>query len=74
MLLPRLSIASYLAPALFPLRLRKSALQSLQPITQTRNATHKSEGKANRAKRGAGKRLGAKKTGGMYIFRFIDIH
>ncbi|KAF2153372.1 ribosomal protein L27 [Myriangium duriaei CBS 260.36] len=32
-----------------------------------RHATHKSEGRANKAKQGAGKRLGSKKTGGQYV-------
>ncbi|PSK36689.1 ribosomal protein L27 [Elsinoe australis] len=35
--------------------------------TSVRYATHKSEGRANGAKQGAGKRLGAKKTGDQYV-------
>lgn len=52
----------------------ESALSSLritpQAITghvQTRNASHAAQGRANKAKQGPGKRLGAKKTGGEYV-------
>ncbi|KAF2125500.1 hypothetical protein P153DRAFT_370160 [Dothidotthia symphoricarpi CBS 119687] len=36
-------------------------------LTFTRNASHQSQGRANGAKDGPGKRLGAKKTGGEYV-------
>ncbi|KAF2220652.1 ribosomal L27 protein-domain-containing protein [Elsinoe ampelina] len=50
-------------------RLRISPAYQVVTTNQTtvRYATHKSEGRANGAKQGAGKRLGAKKTGDQYV-------
>ncbi|PNS21128.1 ribosomal protein L27 [Sphaceloma murrayae] len=48
-------------------RLRISPLPITTTQTTVRYATHKSEGRANGAKQGAGKRLGAKKTGDQYV-------
>ena len=36
-------------------------------VTGRRHASHQAQGRANKAKDGAGKRLGAKKTGGEYV-------
>lgn len=48
----------------------ESALSSLRisnAAAGRRYASHQAQGRANKAKQGPGKRLGAKKTGGMYV-------
>ncbi|EMC93906.1 hypothetical protein BAUCODRAFT_124655 [Baudoinia panamericana UAMH 10762] len=55
-----------LESALAGLRLSRQHL-ALLPLTSRRNASHQAQGRANGAKDGAGKRLGAKKTGGEYV-------
>jgi hypothetical protein len=62
-----------------PLRLSNHALQYLRlldasttkpfGIINVRHASHQAQGRANGPKNGAGKRLGAKKTGGMAFNR-----
>jgi hypothetical protein len=72
MLLPRIralptgssSAIANIETALKALRLSTPALNSTTSIG-VRHASHKAQGAANSAKDGAGKRLGAKKSGGM---------
>lgn len=59
------------APSMAALATLESALSSLR-ITSIvpagrRHASHQAQGRANKAKQGPGKRLGAKKTGGQYV-------
>jgi len=51
-------------------RLRNQTTRHLPRII-IRTATHKSEGRANQAKQGAGRRLGAKKSGGQHTKNII---
>ncbi|KAK3679749.1 54S ribosomal protein L2 mitochondrial [Recurvomyces mirabilis] len=63
------------APSMATLACLESALSSLRitqrptalPRIPQRNASHQAQGRANKAKQGPGKRLGAKKTGGEYV-------
>ncbi|KAK5111327.1 hypothetical protein LTR62_005167 [Meristemomyces frigidus] len=55
-----------LESALSSLRITNKPAASLPRIT-LRNASHQAQGRANKAKQGPGKRLGAKKTGGEYV-------
>ncbi|KAK3707676.1 54S ribosomal protein L2 mitochondrial [Vermiconidia calcicola] len=61
------------APSLAALAALESALSSFRISPQRaipsgrRNASHQAQGRANGPKDGAGKRLGAKKTDGMYV-------
>lgn len=60
------STGRFLSPMLaFSLSLR--IVRSVIPITPVRLAHHAAEGRANRAPRGRGKRLGAKKASGMVL-------
>ena len=70
------ALCSVRAPSTATLSLLSSALRDLRiaapaaTIThhiQTRHASHQAQGRANKAADGAGKRLGAKKTGGQYV-------
>lgn len=61
---PSTATLSFLSSALRDLRVSQPAVSS---ISQKRNASHQAQGRANGAKDGAGKRLGAKKTGGEYV-------
>ncbi|KAK5119800.1 hypothetical protein LTR85_007126 [Meristemomyces frigidus] len=61
---PSTATLSFLSSALRDLRVSQPAVSS---IAQKRNASHQAQGRANGAKDGAGKRLGAKKTGGEYV-------
>ncbi|CZT21778.1 related to 60s ribosomal protein L2 (mitochondrial) [Ramularia collo-cygni] len=57
------------APSTCALSALSSALSSLrlQSLPSVRHASHQAQGRANGAKDGPGKRLGAKKTGGEYV-------
>ncbi|KAK4544167.1 hypothetical protein LTR36_004377 [Oleoguttula mirabilis] len=61
---PSTATLSFLSSALRDLRVSPPAVSS---FAQSRNASHQAQGRANGAKDGAGKRLGAKKTGGEYV-------
>lgn len=81
MLLPRIlapvravnSVSTSSARSLTPSNRALEALRTaaLAPLSLTfvRHATHQSEGRANGAKDGAGRRLGAKKTAGKITLR-----
>ncbi|QIX02545.1 hypothetical protein AMS68_008062 [Peltaster fructicola] len=65
-------MASHLTIALRALEIRPSSTKlrtaaQYLPVTARRNASHQAQGRANKAKQGPGKRLGAKKTGGEYV-------
>lgn len=64
------SIRPSRAPSIATLALLSSAMRDLRVspnAVQNRHASHQAQGRANKAKDGAGKRLGAKKTGGEYV-------
>jgi len=72
MLLPRIrALPTGSSPAITTIETALSALRLSTPAVNTssiavRHASHKAQGAANSAKDGAGKRLGAKKSGGMW--------
>ncbi|TKA83607.1 hypothetical protein B0A55_00381 [Friedmanniomyces simplex] len=63
---PSTATLACLQSALSSLRISHHAAPAITHITR-RNASHQAQGRANGAKDGAGKRLGAKKTGGEYV-------
>ncbi|KAK0291797.1 54S ribosomal protein L2 mitochondrial [Friedmanniomyces endolithicus] len=63
---PSMATLACLQFALSTLRTTHHAVPAITHITR-RNASHQAQGRANGAKDGAGKRLGAKKTGGEYV-------
>lgn len=52
---------------------RSTQLPILAHQTSIRNASHAAQGRANGVKNGAGRRLGAKKTGGMSFLSILTI-
>lgn len=60
---PSMAALAHLESALSALRLSH---RPFHPAAR-RHASHQAQGRANKAKDGAGKRLGAKKTGGEYV-------
>lgn len=60
---PSVAALTHLHSALAALRISHPALTHIP----RRAASHQAQGRANGAKDGAGKRLGAKKTGGEYV-------
>ncbi|KAK5694501.1 54S ribosomal protein L2 mitochondrial [Elasticomyces elasticus] len=62
---PSLATLAHLSNALSAFRL--TTLTPTSTFTAIRHASHQAQGRANGAKDGAGKRLGAKKTGGEYV-------
>jgi large subunit ribosomal protein L27 len=56
-----------LESALSGLRISTPAATSISASLGRRHASHQAQGRANKAKQGPGKRLGAKKTGGEYV-------
>jgi len=75
-----LSALSSLCIASIPPRPSTEALHYLRTlnsrpnITFVRHATHQAQGRANGPKNGPGKRLGAKKTGGLCSHLFVSFH
>ncbi|TKA24611.1 hypothetical protein B0A50_06371 [Salinomyces thailandicus] len=73
--MPPSSLLAPRAPSAATLSLLSNALRDLRiarpaaavGALQTRNASHQAQGRANKAKDGPGKRLGAKKTAGEYV-------
>ncbi len=63
---PSMATLACLQSALSTLRTTHHAVPAITHITR-RKASHQAQGRANGAKDGAGKRLGAKKTGGEYV-------
>lgn len=48
----------------------KSSRRTGGGVTFVRHASHKAQGAVNKAKDGPGKRLGAKKSGGLYSYSY----
>ncbi|GAB1730936.1 hypothetical protein NU195Hw_g4788t1 [Hortaea werneckii] len=64
---PSTATLSLLSNALRDLRISPSGPAAAASVFQARNASHQAQGRANKAKQGPGKRLGAKKTAGQYV-------
>jgi len=63
---PSMTTLAILQSALSNLRISQHSLPAVSHVSR-RNASHQAQGRANGAKDGPGKRLGAKKTGGEYV-------
>ncbi|WPH03933.1 Hypothetical protein R9X50_00681600 [Acrodontium crateriforme] len=63
---PSMATLAILSSALKDLRISQQSLPAISHMSK-RNASHQAQGRANKAKDGPGKRLGAKKTGGEYV-------
>lgn len=73
----RMALTTARAPSMATLAVLESCLHGLRStptpptrivgLVTRRHASHKTQGQANGAKDGPGKRLGAKKTGGAYV-------
>lgn len=64
---PSIAALAALESALSSLRISNSSGLQRSVIEGRRNASHAAQGRANKAKQGPGKRLGAKKSGGEYV-------
>merc|ERR1712072_1258269 len=64
---PSTATLSVLSNALRDLRISQPGPAAAASAFQARNASHQAQGRANKAKQGPGKRLGAKKTAGQYV-------
>ncbi|GAB1737201.1 hypothetical protein NU219Hw_g883t1 [Hortaea werneckii] len=64
---PSTATLSLLSNALRDLRISQPGPATAASAFQARNASHQAQGRANKAKQGPGKRLGAKKTAGQYV-------